>query len=482
MVIFENDFQKVNWGPDEAKGDRQLKKYFVKIPEYEGIKNGEYRYIIGRKGTGKTAIIEQIANEASSEYNSFVKYLSLRNFPIQTIRELKDRSLGNKSQFVPIWTFLILTELGKLIIKDNSIISCESVNKLQQFYKINFPSDLGFTETLKNLKSNENKVSIITKWLGYENKIGSSDEVMTSVHYQKASEILMKLIKDTTSDCYFFLLFDELDEGYSANDKNLNLLLLSLFRAVENTFLDLKDNLNIRPVLALRSDIFNNLEDNDLNKLDDYIINLKWTKEFYASYSLYDLINARINASINVKYPEKAWEQITINNDRNIPRKINSLWEFIYNRTFERPRDIIKFMKYCKRQNPKGKLDFKTVKKAEVEFSEWFFREFRDEIQSHLPIWQEASQAFIKLNEGVLTFDEIRNEFENDSKIVNYLQSNNKNHEDILEVLFNFGLIGTLSESKRWFFKYKDDDLPFNHNQKMIVHFGFTRKFRMKVY
>lgn len=26
MVIFENDFQKVNWGPDEAKGDRQLKK------------------------------------------------------------------------------------------------------------------------------------------------------------------------------------------------------------------------------------------------------------------------------------------------------------------------------------------------------------------------------------------------------------------------------------------------------------------------
>lgn len=482
MVIFEENFNKVNWGPDEAKGDSQLRKYFVKIPEYEGIKSGDYRYIIGRKGTGKTAIIEQIANEASSEYNSFVKYLSLRNFPIQTIRELKDRSLGNKSQFVPIWTYLILTELSKLIVCDSSIEKTESVIDLKNFIKINFPSNLGFAETLRNLKSNENKVSVIVKWLGFENKSANSNETITTVHFQKASEILLRLIKGVNSNCNFYLLFDELDEGYSANDKNLNLLLLSLFRAVENTFLDLKDILNIRPVLALRSDIFNNLEDNDLNKLDDFIINLKWTKEYHTSYSIYDLINARINASINVEDPKRAWEQISENNDRAIPNKINNLWEFIYNRTFERPRDVIKYMKYCGKQNPNGKLDFKTVRKAEIEYSEWFYREFRDEIQSHLPIWQESTQAFIKLNKGVITFDEIKKELDNDSKIVNFLKNNNKNHEDILEILFEFGLIGTLSDSNRWFFKYKDHNLPFNHNQKMIIHFGFTRKFRMKVY
>tara|TARA_R110002111_G_scaffold200080_1_gene265483 strand:- start:6784 stop:8232 length:1449 start_codon:yes stop_codon:yes gene_type:complete len=482
MIVFDNNFKKVNWGPDEAKGDRQLRKYFVKIPEYDGIKNGDYRYIIGRKGTGKTAIIEQIANEAASDYNSFAKYLSLRSFPIQTIRELKDRTLGNKSQFVPIWTFLVLTEIAKLIIQDNKIENSESVIELKKFIKINFPSNLGFAETLKNLKTNENKVSVVTKWLGFENTSGSSKETTTNIHFQKASEILMKLIKSTTSDCNFYLLFDELDEGYSASDKNLNLLLLSLFRAVENTFLDLKDNLNIRPVLALRSDIFNNLEDNDLNKLDDYIINLKWTKEYYTSYSIYDLINARINASINVRNPQRAWEQITINNDKNIPKKINNLWEFIYNRTFERPRDVIKFMKYCQKQNEHGKLTFKTVRTAEIEYSEWFYREFRDEIQSHLPIWQESTHAFMKLNKGMVTFDEIKKELDSDSKVVNYLKNNNKTHEDLLETLFDFGLIGTLSDSRRWFFKYKDHNLPFNHNQKMILHFGFTRKFRIKVY
>ncbi|MEP5341118.1 MAG: hypothetical protein ABJL44_10045 [Algibacter sp.] len=482
MVIFENDFKKVNWGPDDAKGDRQLRKYFVKIPEYDGIKNGDYRYIIGRKGTGKTAIIEQIANEASNDYSSFAKYLSLRSFPIQTIRELKDRTLGNKSQFVPIWTFLVLTEIAKLIIQDSKIENTENVIELKKFIKINFPSNLGFAETLKNLKTNQNKVSVVAKLIGFENTSGSAKETTTYVHFQKASEILMKLIKSTTSTCTFYLLFDELDEGYSANDKNLNLLLLSLFRAVENTFLDLKDNLNIRPVLALRSDIFNNLEDNDLNKLDDYIINLKWTKEYHTSYSIYDLINARINASINVRNRNRAWEQITVNNDRNIPKKINNLWEFIYNRTFERPRDVIKFMKYCQKQNIKGKLTFQTVRTAEIEYSEWFYREFRDEIQSHLPIWQESTHAFMKLNKGLVTFDEIKKELDSDSKVVNYLKNNNKNHEDLLETLFDFGLIGTLSDSKRWFFKYKDHNLPFSHKQKMILHFGFTRKFRIKVY
>ncbi len=118
IMKHEWNFWDVNWGPDEAKGDNNLVKYFVKIPEYDGLLNGDYRYIIGRKGTGKTAIIEKVLNDIDGSYNKFSKYLTLKNFPIQTIRGLKDRSLGDKSQFVPIWTFLIVTELCRLVIND----------------------------------------------------------------------------------------------------------------------------------------------------------------------------------------------------------------------------------------------------------------------------------------------------------------------------------------------------------------------------
>lgn len=482
MKETNNDFWGVNWGPDEAKGDTQLGNYFVKIPEYDGLKNGEFRYVIGRKGTGKTAIIEQVINEVSKEYDSNYKYLSLKNFPIQTLRGLKDKSLGDKSQFVPIWTFLILTELSKLIILDNNASPIETVDELKDFININFPSDLGFSETLKNLEVKQNKVSILPKWAGFEKTNGNTKEIVTIVHFQKATEILINHIKNINSECSFYLLFDELDEGYSANDKSLNLLLLALFRAVENTYLELKEHLKIRPILALRSDIFNNLEDNDLNKLDDYIINLKWTKEYRSTYSLYDLVNARINASLNVENPKKAWECIAFNNDPKIPEKVQTLWDFIYNRTFERPRDIIKFLKFCSKQKQKGKLNFESVKTAEIDYSDWFFKEFRDEIQSHLTIWQEATQCIMKMNKAFFKLEDIKIEFDNDSRITEYLKNSNKQAEDILEILFNFGLIGTLSKSNRWFFKYKDHNLPYDKKQTMILHFGFARKFRIKAY
>jgi hypothetical protein len=479
---FSSNFWDVYWGPDEAKGDDKLNTYFIKIPEYEEIKLGKYRYIIGRKGTGKTAIIEQLTNDIDGEYDQFYKYLSLKNFPLQALRGMKDRSQGDKSQFVPIWTFLILTELCRLIIKDQSASPNESVNELSLFIKKNFPSDLGFHETLKMLESSENKVSVSSSWLGGENKNANSQEVLVSVHYQKVSEILIKLLKNINTQCTYYLFFDELDEGYSAGDKSLNLLLLALFRAVENTFLEVKNHFKFRPVLALRSDIFDNLEDNDLNKLDDYIINLRWTTESQSKYSLLDLVNARINASIKVQYPDNAWDCISNNKDLALPPKVKSLWDYIYNRTFERPRDIVKYMKICSKFKYEGRLGFEATKTAELQYSEWFFKEFRDEIQSHLPIWQECEQCIIKLGRAIFTNDEIKAEMDKDSTIVSYMKTHNVIHENILKELFTYGLIGNLSPSGKWFFKYKDHNLPFNHSHKMILHFGFSKKFRIRAY
>ncbi len=332
------------------------------------------------------------------------------------------------------------------------------------------------------MESNENKVSILAKWIGTETKSIDSIESVTSVHFQKATELIISHLKSIHSDCTYYLFFDELDEGYNSNDRNLNLLILALLRAVENCFLELKDFLNLRPILALRSDIYNNLEDNDLNKLDDYLINLKWTTESHSPYSLYDLVNARINASINVENPMKAWECISNNTHPAIPRKIKTLWDFMYNRTFERPRDIVKFLKVCSKLHYNGKIQFNAMKTAEIDYSEWFYKEFRDEIQSHFTIWQEATQAVIKLGQGVFSFDDIKPFLDMDPSIKSFMESNNKSHHDVLETLFDFGLLGTLSSSNRWFFKYKDHNLPFNSTQKMIVHFGFTRKFRIKAY
>ena len=67
---------------------------------------------------------------------------------------------------------------------------------------------------------------------------------------------------------------------------------------------EFKNNMNCIPVTALRSDIFDNLEDNDLNKLDDYVLRLNWTTDENAPWSLKKIAEKRIEATLRKKYPQ----------------------------------------------------------------------------------------------------------------------------------------------------------------------------------
>jgi len=350
------NFTDVDWGSDEAKGDKNLVKYFLKIPEFDGILDGKYRYIIGRKGTGKTAIIEKIKEEVGNEPLFQCTSLSLRDFPLSLIRKLRDKSCQDKSQFVPVWKFLILVEICKFIAIDQGASPGNDVIDLKDFIKINFPQEFTFVDTLTYLDKQNAKVSIMSKMLDLSLSEDNSIQSVEYIHYQKASQLIQQKLLKISSESTYFLFFDELDEGFRAGDKNLRLILLSLLRSVEEISLEFNQTgINIRPVLALRSDIFESLEDNDLNKLDDYLVKLNWYSEKDGGYSLKSLVNVRIKASIS-KFETNGWNHIVDDSDPNLPDKVKTVWSYIANRTFERPRDIVKFLKYIKKYSGKGRL------------------------------------------------------------------------------------------------------------------------------
>ena len=481
MNIF--NFREVQWGPDEAKGDENLDKYFVTIPEFEAIKRGEYRYIIGRKGTGKTAIIEKIKLDSKKNPLSFYSALSLRNFPLNSFRALRDKSFRDKSQYTPIWLFLIYIEICKMILEDNGAGPVDLINELKTFLLTNhFLQGKGFVDTVSILKNCQAKIKVLSKWLGGNLNISKQSQAMVTIHYQNVIEHLEKKILSIYSDSIYWLFIDELDEGYRADDKGLRLILLSLFRATEDAVLNLKNsNLNFRPILVLRSDIFDSLEDNDLNKLDDYTLRLRWISHIdHTDYSLKSIPNARIKFSIpTLSEYNDPWRYVVKDDDVTSLYNVKSLWSFMANRTYERPRDIIKFLKYCRKFVDKGQLTLEHVKKAEDNYSNWLYNELRDEIHSYLPIWKNALQVLTKIGKGKLTITEYKRLAERDKKILQWLKDHNKSIEEILEILFDFGVIGNLDD-KRWIFKYKDHDLPFDEHMEIIVHFGLKKKLRIK--
>ena len=82
MKSFNIRFTDVDWGEDEARNDEMLDHYFVEFPGYENILKGSKRYIIGRKGTGKSAILQKIRLESIGSPTSFHTDISLRDFPL----------------------------------------------------------------------------------------------------------------------------------------------------------------------------------------------------------------------------------------------------------------------------------------------------------------------------------------------------------------------------------------------------------------
>lgn len=491
-TVINANFWGINWGPDEAKGDKNLSKYFVPINEYNDILAGEYRYIIGRKGSGKTAVLEKIKLECEIDPLKFVQSLSLKNFPLQILRGLKDKALEDKSQYVPAWKFLILVEIGKMIAKDNSIEEIDAKKAIREFIDLNFPGEGAFSDTLTYLDKNASKVSILLKNCGGEYNSESSVQKSTTVFYQRAVEYLEEKIQEVYSESTYFILFDELDEGYQSNDKGKRLLLLSLLRAIEDLYL-LCDNsgFNFRPVLALRSDIFDGLEDNDLNKLDDYVIRLNWTTSNSGNgYSIKDIVNHRIKAYLEDQFGTEIissyfenvdlWDIVA--DDSTALYGNDSLWKFMCNQTFEKPRDIIKYLKYCQRTPGEGKLTGDVLKTAEIAYSNWFYREFRDEVQSFLPVWKETLNCITKLGVGKADAEKLLELFEKEPNIKQWMVNNNKESEEILRILFDYSVIGNYDTNGRWLFKYKDEDLTFVDTKQIIVHFGFYKKLALKYF
>lgn len=474
------NFKDINWGEDEAKGDPDLVRYFLKIPDFDRLIEGKKRYIIGRKGTGKTAILEKIRIDSVQRPDYKCKELSLKDFPLNDIRGLRDKSMQDKSQFVPIWTFLIMIELCKLIVNDEHAENYYIKDEIADFLKKNkLDLDGGFVETIRTLASKEAKISLAFSIFGGEGKRANEIEYEIPIHYTKTIQPLKQLLKKIRSTTKYFILFDELDEGYNVVDANKRLLLLSLFRAIENIVIDFRSfNVVVRPILTLRSDIFENLSDNDLNKYDDFIIRLNWQADSKFNYSIRELVNARIHSSLNIQ-KEDLWNDICNDLDFNVPGPKKSVWRYLYTRTFERPRDIIKFLKYSQNTCPKGPLTFENIKSAENSYSDWFYREIRDEIQSHLPVWKEAISCLSKVGKGILQTEEYKAMALQDKEICSYLENNNLALDHILEALFEFSVIGNLDESNRWLFKYKDHDLTWSPSRRICVHFGLQKKLRL---
>ena len=73
----------------EAKSE-DVERYFFHMNEVETILGGNKNYVIGGKGTGKTAISEFILNKGKNGNGVYCEKLSFKNFPFNDLYNLSN--------------------------------------------------------------------------------------------------------------------------------------------------------------------------------------------------------------------------------------------------------------------------------------------------------------------------------------------------------------------------------------------------------
>lgn len=467
-----------NWKLEAKLEDSH--KYFYNYKEVNDILNKDKCYVIGRKGSGKSAICEHIVK--TNKYNIFSTKLSFKNFPFNELYSLNNDRYTAPNQYITLWKYLIYSTVCKLMVSNNNI-KPSIRTELEKLYPQN-------TKPLARIINNWTAAEFGATVLGNGGTIKiERDCSSNNIPWIDRVNILEDIITEYCDSSTYYIIFDELDEDYRSVDREKDsqqyiYLLTSLFKAVQDVKSIFLDNGKlIKPIVFLRDDIYMLIRDSDKNKWRDMKIEIEWNVD-----KLKDLLAYRISKDIPqnnyILSFNDAWYKIFNKNQVNFGnkqcKKINS-FDFIARNTHLRPRDFIQYIQGCAEETQskqKDLIDESTIKFVDRAFSNYLKEEIIDELFPLLPEIEQIMQIISNIRKWNFSCSEFEYEYNK------YLKSgtiHEKNIDFVLDTLYNFSVIGNQHKHRKntLFFKYQHTNMTFNKEENIVIHRGLFKAFQL---
>ena len=461
-------------GKKEALYKNDFENFFYDHENiYEKALSKEIFLILGRKGTGKSLLSEFINKKAKESSVWFCKINSYKEFKFHQLLHLKSDDIS-PNEYVPIWEWVCLIDLAKLLIDDEGINDTSNKTIIQNFIKNNhFSFSLDTNKLIEVTKEKKIKGSLLKFSADYQRL--SKESYGSYLNYlEDLRNMIIKVLSSSKSQ--YTLFYDELDDRFRSNDVYKNGI-TSLIKAVDKlNMLFLKNNINAKIVLILRSDIYAILNDPDLNKIKvDNSIELTWGKSLDKSSPLIDLVISKISNSISEFKNFSKDDLVKAFFPENPIKSIPPL-HFILQRTFLRPRDIIIYLNLIIENYPDLLcFDGESIRNQDDNYSDFFIQETRNELSGHL----EDKQ----IDESFLLLKQYSRKFFDYDDIKSYYEAHSSNFRNIdldetLKILFNHSVIGNMRTAKtslKYYWAYRDHRAQVDFTKKIVVHFGFNR-------
>lgn len=483
-----------NFGEVDADVDPLLDQAFETHAAYISARDHERYVMIGRKGSGKTAIYRQIvgfrSHQVLSHGHGFAEY------PWHHHAKQIGVGVPKEQCYLHSWEYLIDITLSKILLtKDTSQpwndAALEKMARLETFVCDTYGSrnpDLSQVFSPATRLKMKGEVGIDWKFV----KAKLVGEEMPIEHLPVVIQDVNRVLSEATIACLnpvldYYICFDELDLGMSLEAVDYQLRLIGLLlaaRKINNKAREAGKKLSV--VIFLRDDVYRDLHFEDKNKLTETAVSyIDWDNE-KGGPSLKALMEKRFHSVLNIPEAD-AWGRVFDESQQMTSRQ--SKYDHIVDRTFLRPRDIIKFSNEILRAHKVNNAEVgakfinKDIIGARQRYSEYLLDELDDEIRKKYPSYKLYLEVLKTI--GSLQFELRDAEAACDAR--REMLPNSMTATEMLSRLFEYSVVGYYRPGGGGFggadyvWKYKERRSLFNENATSYrVHPGFMEVLGVK--
>ncbi|WP_147450106.1 P-loop ATPase, Sll1717 family [Corallococcus carmarthensis] len=475
------DITRIDEFGQVAAEDDAVLEYFLSTNAHKSIAAGTRLLVLGRKGSGKTALVRAFTERTAG--NIVSKALKFKSYPWSMHAKRIDAGASAIEAYRASWEFFIAVELSSLVLARAQDPSRPHAKKIEKFLKSNYGSIN--TETGNILLPDELQIdgsfepTILGNKLGKldfkrssgDTKLGRELDALSSAIFESIEQVASEELGSHT----ILLHFDELDQGLSVLDESRANMLIGLIlaaRQVRRRFE--RTTPTISPIVYLRTDLWEDLKFSDKNKLaESQAITIEWTTE-----ELRKLLEERARVKLDQKV---SWSDME---DSELMRGSQSKWNHICARTYLRPRDVIKYCNVAleitkSRQQPPPYFTNPDISEARSDYSTYLKLELDDEVVPHWKNWTVALDALSAIRTITFNVSDFAREYESRRS------PDSPTTALALELLFNFSIIGYQQASgyggSSWIFRYQQPGARWDQGAtKGKVHQGLKEYCKLR--
>jgi hypothetical protein len=330
-----------------------LGEYYLKTDQYEQVLRHGARLVLGRKGSGKTALFFQVRDHVRRDRQMLVLDLKpeghqLKRFKVLVLDLLQEAVQEHVAE--AFWEYVLYLELCyKILDKDHERhmrdhTLYEGYERLARLYRNDvYIGEADFSERMLMLV---NRIADrFAERFGPEaREYLSAGEVTQFLYQHDVPELRAQVLDYLSVKSGTVILFDNLDKGWPSagvgpGDVMLLRGLLEATRKLEREFA--KRELSVKSTVFLRNDVYQLLVEETPDRGKESSVSLDWSDpDLLRELVRLRLVHGRIDPGCGF---QEAWSRVSVSHVRGEESS-----QYLMDRSLMRPRNLLTLVNHAK--------------------------------------------------------------------------------------------------------------------------------------